>query len=96
MTNLTREADFEYTKNLLTLYAESFHTHEASRSMRASRPAEIGRPNDFSPKIMAHVENFGDIASGPDGWAGRRGSGLAIEGFAIELDLPSAGFHISP
>jgi hypothetical protein len=40
------------------------------------------------------LQTWGDTGLNPDGWAGRRGSGLAIEGFAIALvdDLPEAGF----
>ncbi len=43
-------------------------------------------------QVLAHVANVGDTGLNPDGWAGRRGSGLAIEGFAIALgeDLPAA------
>lgn len=62
-----------------------------------TRPDDSGDSSDracFPQKVLAHVANVGDTGLRPDGWAGRRGSGLAIEGFAIAIgdNLVAAGF----
>ena len=42
--------------------------------------------NALSPKIVAHIQTAGDTESEPNGWVGKRGSGLAIEEFSIFLE----------
>jgi hypothetical protein len=95
MTYLTRAAVFEYARMLLMLYAESFSDTRGVALDESSRRAQSGLPNTFSPKIVAHIEHTGDTDSEPDGWAGKRGSGLAIEGFSILLkdDLPGFSYQ---
>ena len=91
---LNRAAVFEYTKKLLMLYGESYSDTRQIAVDRGSRPAEMSLPNALSAKIVAHIQTAGDTELEPDGWAGKRGSGLAIEGFSIipEDDLPVAAF----
>ena len=81
MTYLTRDRVYEYTKILLMLYAECVPGTLDIALGHAPQTAEPSQP--ISPKVVAHVQNIGDIESGQDGWVGAPGSGLAIEGFAI-------------
>jgi hypothetical protein len=73
-TYLNRAAIYSYTAILLQLYAESFAVAQ-DVTLR-----EVG-----SLALIAHIELTGDRPSGPDGWVGRRGSGLSIEGFMLLL-----------
>jgi hypothetical protein len=76
------------------LYGEIFSDTRDVAVDPGSRPAHASLSNDLSPKIVAHIQAAGDTDSEPDGWVGKRGSGLAIEGFSIVLenDLPTAAF----
>ncbi len=93
-TYLNRAAVFEYTRKLLILYGESFSDTRDVAADRGSRPVQMSLLNALSPKIVAHIQSAGDTESEPNGWAGKRGSGLAIEGFSIILedDPPIAAF----
>jgi hypothetical protein len=92
MTYLTRDRVYEYTKILLMLYAECVPGILDAALGHAPQSAEPSEP--ISPRVVAHIQNIGDIESDRDGWVGAPGSGLAIEGFAIapEEGLPAAGF----
>ena len=93
-TYLNRAAVFEYTRKLLILYGESFSDTRDVAADRGSRPVQMSLLNALSPKIVAHIQSAGDTESESNGWAGKRGSGLAIEGFSIILedDPPIAAF----
>ena len=93
-THLNRTAVFEYTRRLLMLYGESFSDTRDVGIGHGSRPLQMSLTNPLSPNIAAHIQAAGDTDSEPDGWAGKRGSGLAIKGFSVILEdnLPTAGF----
>lgn len=74
---LTAAACMDYTAELLEQYFLSFDIPAPARSM------ELGdrvRPLIFA---MVHVEGHGDVPYAPDGWFGWKGSGAALEGFAL-------------
>jgi len=84
LTYLNRDSVFEYTRALLMLYAESMSDRPVASNQEAS-PLESAS-SGVAPKVVAHIAGLGDMRSNPDGWAGRRGSGLAVEGFSISMD----------
>ena len=52
------------------------------------------RRDDQHPRALAHITLLGDVPADSEGWAGRKDSGLHIEGFMLTLDElpPTARF----
>jgi hypothetical protein len=108
LCSLENESDIEQIRAMFAqmgsvwMGANSLHLERSAYLTRieelerkvVERDQELKELRGLSQNVVAHVANVGDTRLNPDGWAGRRGSGLAIEGFAIELndDLPVAAF----
>ena len=85
-TFLSRSRIFQYTSELLAMYADIF----SPASTRCAGEIPLHNRDhagitdgyiDFD--ILLHVQNRGDVWSRAESWNGGRGSGLAIEGVAI-------------
>ena len=81
-TYLTRDAVYEYTAALLTFYAASLSASPPALQKIPS-PAAVDVLEHLAAKVVAHVSGVGDVDPGADGWTGRRGGGLTVEGFAL-------------
>jgi hypothetical protein len=78
--------------------ARSAPAAAAGVSRKRQLPARaLSPPADLAVNVtlplLAHVQNTGDMLSDAQGWVGRSGSGLAIEGFVVleDLAIPTRG-----
>lgn len=79
---LSRAAVYEYTRALLLYYKQSLLNSQSTTGAALSPRPPAPRTSAFV-NVVAHLSGLGNVEQGPDGWAGRRGGGRPVEGFAI-------------
>ena len=92
---LSRERVTDYVVKLLIAYGACFsdqaplEARAAQASPPTAPPTSQLPPMKAAPRtglfLLAHVENHGDVLAEANGWVGRQGSGLRIEGFSFSL-----------
>lgn len=92
-TYLSRVAVYEYTKALLTFYANSLSGAQPRSFPQSDAPLR-DRAGETLALAIAHLPGFGDVPPDREGWAGRRGSGRPMEGFSMTAPVDLA-HHIS-
>ena len=81
---ITRNAQ-DFAARFLTREALSSYTSRLLRAYHHLMPPCVAGHRRWRPlRIMAHVQDIGDLWADAEGWVGLPGSGLSIEGIDIE------------
>jgi hypothetical protein len=81
---LTRDTVTQYMANLLRHYADCFDPEASIERVTPEFVAPVMQAAEsYAIKPLVHVQDVGDMAADGAGWAGRIGSGKAIEGFTL-------------